>query len=78
MLGPDGLPQVIDPLRQYLTTQLPEGLLWEITPDREYTYDVAGSTAMRVAYDDLTGPFERALIPLRRDGADALDPRAKV
>ncbi|MEU3500807.1 hypothetical protein ABZ726_08570 [Streptomyces hundungensis] len=33
-LGPDGLPQVIGPLRQYLTTQLPDGLAWEITPDR--------------------------------------------
>nr|WP_073491792.1 hypothetical protein [Streptomyces phaeoluteigriseus] len=33
---------------------------------------------MRTAYDDLIAPFERALMPLRRDGADALDPRAKV
>lgn len=74
----DGLPQALGPLRQYLTTQLPDGLKWEIAPDREYTVDHAGSTAMRTAYDDLIAPFERALMPLRRDGADALDPRAKV
>ncbi|MER5312758.1 hypothetical protein ABT034_33860 [Streptomyces sp. NPDC002773] len=74
----DGLPQAIGPLRQYLATQLPDGLKWEITPDREYTVDHAGSVAMRTAYDDLIAPFERALMPLRRDGADALDPRAKV
>ncbi|MFJ2153984.1 hypothetical protein ACIOHB_35155 [Streptomyces microflavus] len=65
-------------MRQYLNTQLPDGLKWEITPDREYTVDHAASTAMRAAYDDLIAPFERALMPLRRDGAGALDPRAKV
>ncbi|MGI5262529.1 hypothetical protein [Streptomyces angustmyceticus] len=74
----DGTPQALGPLRQYLTTQLPDGLKWAITPDREYTVDHAGSTAMRAAYDDLIAPFERVLIPLRRDGADGLDPRAKV
>ncbi|THA36068.1 hypothetical protein E6R18_01540 [Streptomyces sp. A1277] len=74
----DGLPQALHPLREYLTTQLPDGLKWEITPDREYTLDQAGSSAMRTAYDGLIAPFERALMPLRRDGADALDPRAKV
>ncbi|MEV6478015.1 hypothetical protein [Streptomyces sp. NPDC051657] len=65
-------------MRQYLTTQLPDGLKWEITPDREYTVDHAASTDMRAAYDDLIAPFERALMPLRRDKAGALDPRAKV
>ncbi|WP_138894524.1 hypothetical protein [Streptomyces chryseus] len=77
-LGKDGLPLAIGPLRQYLTTQLPDGLKWEITPDRELTYDHASSIALRAAYDDLIAPFERALMPLRRDGADKLDPRAKV
>ncbi|MEU6662075.1 hypothetical protein [Streptomyces sp. NPDC046821] len=73
-----GIPQVLGPLCQYLTTQLPDGLKWEITPDGECTVDHAGSTALWTAYDDLIASFERALIPLRRDGADALDPRAKV
>ncbi|PJN14659.1 hypothetical protein CG724_33845 [Streptomyces sp. CB02120-2] len=77
-VGKDGLPLVIAPLREYLTTQLPVGLRWEITPDRELTYDHASSTTLRAAYDDLIAPFERALMPLRRDGADALDPRARV
>ena len=77
-LDRDGLPLAIAPLRQYLTTQLPDGLKWEITPDHELTYDHAGSAAMRAEYDDLIAPFERALMPLRRAGADALDPRAKV
>lgn len=76
--GKDGLPQAIGPLRQYLSTQLPDGLQWEITPDRELTYDHAGSAAMRAAYEDLIAPLERALTPLRVDGADELDPRAKV
>lgn len=48
-LGEHGLPQVLGPLRQYLTTQLPESLTWEITPDRELTYDHASSTALRAA-----------------------------
>ncbi|MFF7581195.1 hypothetical protein ACFZBE_40700 [Streptomyces sp. NPDC008061] len=72
------MPLAIAPLRQYLTTQLPDGLKWEITLDRELTYYHAGSAAMRAEYGDLIAPFERALIPLRVDGADALDPRAKV
>ncbi|MFB7411418.1 hypothetical protein ACFCZ2_29990 [Streptomyces sp. NPDC056202] len=74
----DRLPKALGPLRQYLTTQLPDGLKWEITSDREYTVDHADSVAMRTAYDDLIAPFEQALMPLRRDGADALAPRAKV
>ena len=77
-LDKDGMPLAIAPLRQYLTTQLPDGLKWEITLDRELTYDHAGSAAMRAEYGDLIAPFERALIPLRVDGTDALDPRAKV
>ncbi|WP_347125962.1 hypothetical protein [Streptomyces sp. 21So2-11] len=40
-LDKDGLPLAIAPLRQYLTTQLPDGLAWEIAPDRELTYDHA-------------------------------------
>ncbi|MFJ4478783.1 hypothetical protein [Streptomyces xanthochromogenes] len=75
--GPDGLPQALGPLRQYLAIQLPDGLKWEITPDREYTVDHAGSTAMRASYDEVIAPFERALMPLRRDGADALDHRGE-
>ncbi|MFG3310288.1 hypothetical protein [Streptomyces wuyuanensis] len=74
----DGVPQALGALRQYLTAQLPDGLKWEITPDREYTIDHAGSEAMRAAYDDVIAPFEQALMPLRQDGADALDPQAKV
>lgn len=77
-LDASGLPQVLAPMRQYLATQVPDGLAWESAPDREYTVDHAAGAAMRAAYDDLIAPFERALMPLRRDGADALGPRAKV
>ncbi|MFF4854657.1 hypothetical protein ACFY2N_07135 [Streptomyces rubiginosohelvolus] len=65
-------------LREYLTAQLPAGLQWEIAPDRECTIDQAGSDALRAAYEGLIVPFEQALMLLRRDGAEALDPRAKV
>ncbi|MEU7297676.1 hypothetical protein AB0A76_31520 [Streptomyces exfoliatus] len=67
-LDKDGLPQAIGPVRRYMTTQLPDGLKWEVTPDREYTVDHVGSVALRAAYDDLIAPFERALLPLRRMG----------
>ncbi|MET9465922.1 hypothetical protein ABZY44_14180 [Streptomyces sp. NPDC006544] len=36
-VGKDGLPRVIGPLRENLSTQLPGGLKWEILPDRELT-----------------------------------------
>lgn len=68
---------VVDRLRQYLAEQLPDQLEWEIVPDRERTVEHAASSALRDAHDDLITPFERALMPLRQDGADALGPRAK-
>jgi len=76
--GPDGVPLALEPLRRHLATELPAGLEWEITPDREQTLHHAASSDMRALYEDLIGPFERALMPLRVDGADALDPRAKI
>ncbi|WP_406500194.1 hypothetical protein OG936_37560 [Streptomyces sp. NBC_00846] len=76
--GENGLPVAVDRLHRYLAGQLPDLPHWEIVPDQERTVDHAASSAMRGAYDDLITPFERALMPLRRDGADALDPRAKV
>ncbi|WP_146075787.1 hypothetical protein [Streptomyces sp. Ru62] len=76
--GKDGLPRVLGPIREYLDGQLPQGLTWEVTPDRELTVDHAASTAVREAYADVIMPFELALMPLRADGAAGLDPRAKV
>ncbi|MET8771415.1 hypothetical protein [Streptomyces sp. NPDC004658] len=76
--GKDGLPRVLGPIREYLDGQLPQGLTWEVTPDRELTVDNAASTAVREAYADVIMPFELALMPLRADGAAGLDPRAKV
>jgi hypothetical protein len=72
------IPVAVDRLRQYLTTQLPDLLEWEIVPDRDFTVDRAAGNALRDAYDDLIAPFERAQMPLRVDGADKLQPRAKV
>lgn len=72
------LPLVVGAMRDYLATQLPKGLEWEITPDREYTVGQVAADVLRAAYEDLVIPFEQALIPLRRDGAEELDPRAKV
>ncbi|MEU9110156.1 hypothetical protein AB0D54_38720 [Streptomyces xanthophaeus] len=76
--GENGLPVAVDQLHRYLTAHLPYLPHWEIVPDRERTVDHAASSAMRAAYADLVTPFEHALMPLRRDGADALDPRAQV
>ncbi|MEU6019371.1 hypothetical protein ABZ826_36890 [Streptomyces sp. NPDC047515] len=75
--GKDGIPVAVDRLRQYLVTVLPDQLPWEIVPDRERTVDHAASSAMRDAYTDLIVPFEQALMPLRVDGADELEPRAR-
>lgn len=74
----DGIPPAVDTLRRYLATQLPTGLEWEITPDRERTIEHAAASEVRAAYDDLIIPFERALIPLRTDGAADLDPRVTI
>jgi hypothetical protein len=76
--GEDGVPLVLAPIRDYLHGQVPGGLEWEISPDREMTLDTAASTALRTAYADVIDPFEQALMPLRTDGAAALDPRAKA
>ncbi|MFF3343671.1 hypothetical protein [Streptomyces flavidovirens] len=76
--GKNGWPLVLDPIREYLDGQVPDGLEWEITPDRELTVDHAASAAMRAAYADVINPFEQALMPLRIDGGADLDPRAKV
>ena len=76
--GKDGLPLVIDPIRAYLDGQVPDGMEWEIAPDRELTVDHAASAALRTAYADVITPFEQALMPLRIEGAADLEPRAKV
>ncbi|MEV3993591.1 hypothetical protein AB0J57_32305 [Streptomyces sp. NPDC049837] len=76
--GKDGLPLVRGPIRTYLDGQVPDGLTWEVTPDRELTADHAASTPLRTAYADVPDPFELALMPLRIDGAAELDPRAEV
>ncbi|MFF8610729.1 hypothetical protein ACF06X_33015 [Streptomyces sp. NPDC015346] len=76
--GKDGLPLVLAPIREYLDGQVPGGLEWEISPDRELTYEHAASAALRTAYTDVINPFEQALMPLRIDGAADLEPRAKV
>lgn len=47
-------------------------------PDQERTVGPEAASALRDAYDDRLAPFERTRMPMRRDGAAALDPRAKV
>ncbi|MEV7525612.1 hypothetical protein [Streptomyces sp. NPDC091371] len=76
--GANGLLVAVDRLHRYLTAGLPYLPHWEILPDRERTVDHAASSAVRDAYDDLIAPFERALLPLRRNGAEQLEPRVKV
>ncbi|WP_331768155.1 hypothetical protein [Embleya sp. NBC_00896] len=51
---------------------------WSGRSPPEQTIDHAASSDMRALYEDLIGPFERALMSLRVDGADEFDPRAKA
>ncbi|WP_327687309.1 hypothetical protein [Streptomyces sp. NBC_00467] len=77
-LADHGLPVAVHRLHRYLADQLPDLQHWEVAPDRDRTVDHAASSALREDYEDLLAPFECALMPLRRDGAEKLDPRATV
>jgi hypothetical protein len=66
-------------LHQHLRSLLPTELEdWHIAPDRGLTLDEAAGTALHGAYLDLLEPFEAALMPLRTDGAERLEPQAKA
>ncbi|WP_433358709.1 hypothetical protein [Streptosporangium sp. CA-115845] len=73
-----GVPLVVVQMHQLLHSLLPAELEnWSIRPDRSLTLREAAGSTLRDAYLDLLRPFETALVPLRRDGAEELEPRAQ-
>lgn len=77
--GPDGLPHAVTALHEHLRTLLPQALSdWHISPDDDLTTRVWADGAFKDCYADLIGPIEVALLGLRRDGAQKLDPTVYV
>jgi hypothetical protein len=73
------IPVAVARLHRHLRSLLPAQLDdWHIAPAHGLTLDEAAGAALRGAYLDLLEPFEAALMPLRADGADRLDPGAKA
>jgi hypothetical protein len=77
--GPDGLPRAVTALHEHLRTVLPAALTdWSIAPDGDLTTRVLADTVFKETYADLIEPLELALLGLRRDGAENLDPWVTV
>jgi hypothetical protein len=73
-----GVPHAVAALHEHLRGQLPSGLdNWQINPDRTLSLREEAGRQLRHAYDDLLSPLELALLGLRRDGAQRLDPEAR-
>ncbi|MCE7011803.1 hypothetical protein LWC34_54665 [Kibdelosporangium philippinense] len=73
-----GVPIAVAALWDYLRTKLPKGLDdWHVRPDRDLSLRDAAADVLREAYPDLLRPMEVAMLGLRRDGAQNLDPRAE-
>jgi hypothetical protein len=61
-----------------LRTQLPNQVDdWQVRPDRTLSCNDEAGRGLRRTYDDLLNPLEVALLGLRRDGAQRLDPEAR-
>ncbi|MFF2226932.1 hypothetical protein ACFVV7_26860 [Streptomyces globisporus] len=74
-----GIPVALSQLQQLLRTLLPAELVdWRVGPDRTFTLLDAAGDALREQYADLLEPFETALLPLRQDGAEELEPRVQT
>lgn len=72
------MPIAVAALRDYLRTQLPTGVdNWHVRPDHDLSLRDAAADVIRQAYPDLLRPLEVAMLGLRRDGAQNLDPRAE-
>jgi hypothetical protein len=73
-----GVPIAVAALWDYLRTQLPTGVdNWHVRPDHDLSLRDAAADVLREAYPDLLRPLEVAMLGLRRDGAQNLDPRAE-
>ena len=73
-----GVPVVIAALHAHLRPQVPATVHdWRVHPDRTLSLSDAAGRVLRRAYDDLLDPLEVALLGLRRDGAQAMDPEAR-
>jgi hypothetical protein len=77
--GGDGIPSLVGEIWRTLRGMLPEDLTdWSVRLDLSLTMDTAASGLMRATYADLLEPLEDALHNLRRNGAQDLEPLAKV
>jgi hypothetical protein len=73
--GPDSLPVAIRALYDHLRSQLPPALTdWRLEPDRNLTRRAVADVYFKDVYADVIQPLEVALLGLRRDGAEKLDP----
>jgi hypothetical protein len=73
-----GTPVVVAALHAYLRTQPPAQVDdWQVRPDRTLSRSDQAGRALRRAHDDLLDALEVALLGLRRDGAQDLDPEAR-
>lgn len=74
-----GLPAGVGLIREVLASLLPTPLTdWDIRPDQDRTRRLGAGDTLRQVYADVLDPFEAALKPLRRDGAEDLEPEAKI
>lgn len=77
--GRDGVPALVGEIWRTLRGMLPEELTdWSVHPDLSLTMDTALSGMMHATYADLIEPLEDALHDLRRNGAQDLEPYARV
>jgi hypothetical protein len=73
-----GIPRAITALGAWLATQLPAGLDdWTYTPDIDETCRAVMADELRAEASDLLVPLEVALLGLRRDGAQELEPHLR-
>ncbi|MET7489492.1 hypothetical protein [Streptomyces sp. NPDC005538] len=77
--GPDALPVAVITLQDHLRSVLPDALTdWRLAPDGYLTGRVLADAAFKDVYADVIAPLEVALLGLRRDGAEKLDPDAQM
>ncbi len=73
-----GIPHAVAALHAHLRAQLPDRVDdWQIRPDRTLSWSEEAGRGLRRTYDDLLNPLEVALLGVRRDGAQRLDPEAR-
>lgn len=73
----DGVPLVVSEVCSVLQSVMPELDRWECHADNFLSYEEAVSTYIRTSYADLLDVIDVRLLPLRRDGAESIEPDAR-